>query len=542
MRSGLHPGLAALAVLAAFFAWQTQSWQPSAGEAQPRWSQPEQPGLLPRNDQETDVPLEREYPQEFFADSGSALYFLCIGDPALTYEIAVESREAGDGGHRRDAESEPRPTNRHEAGAISSPESLPNGRPSDRLLTSSDIAGDLSALPDVDGPNRATRSFYLPAIGRREPSESGDLLESQLIAVSREARVYLERGTSLDQSFEGFLDSVCDTTDAVVAASASVGNQCRDVDADGKLSILLTSRLAQYGGGGGRLDGCVRWEDFQDLAPRSVGNAADVIFLNPGVPDRLQLSAVLAHEYGHLIAFTRRGIGIDPAAVPDEDWINEALAHVLEVRLSGQHSNLAGRIDEFLRHPERSPLVVANSAGSGLWRDPGSRGAGYLFLDWLVRSSPEDRLGRLLEGPERGTQLIETVAGQPFHSIWSRWAAELWSGGTPLEFPNTVRNYPTAIDVGANPLPYRIAVRGMSVCYLHSRQGRHVGSVTVRLPATAKWIEGSAHQRATEGKNPAVAGHAPQRRDSPTTGIRLEPRHPGAAERESLQRGASNRL
>lgn len=512
MQSGLHPGLAALAILAAFFACQTQSRQPSAGEALPRWSQPEQLRLVPRSDLERDVPQEREYPQELFADSGSALYFLCIGDPALTYEIAVESREAGVGGQRRDAESEPRPTDHHEASAVSSPESLPNGRPTDRPLTLSDIAGHFPAPPDGDTVNRATRSFYLPAIGRREPSKSGDLLESQLIAVSREARVYLERGTSLDQSFEGFLDSVCDTADAVVAASSSVGDQCRDVDADGKLSILLTSRLAQYGGGGGRLDGCVRWEDFHDLAPRSVGNAADVIFLNPRVPDRLQLSAVLAHEYGHLIAFTRRGIGIDPAAVPDEDWINEALAHVLEVRLSGQHSNLAGRIDEFLRHPERSPLVVANSAGSGLWRDPGSRGAGYLFLDWLVRTSPEDRLARLLKGPERGTQLIETVAGQQFQSIWSRWAAELWSEGTHLEFPNKVRNYPTAVDVGANPLPSRIAVRGMTVCYLHSRQGRHVGTVTVKLPATANWIEGWSHQLATEGKNPAVAGHAPQHR------------------------------
>lgn len=512
MRSGLHPGFAALAVLVMFLVWQTLARQPSAEATLPRWSQAERLHLVPSSDAATEVLLEREYPQEFFAESGSALYFLCAGDPSITYEIVIESRETG-GELRFPARKPDSPLpDIREGRSVRFPQPQPIRRLADRLLTANEVAGDSPVAADGDGRNRTTRNFYLPAAGRRESSKAGDLLESQLIAVSREAHIYLERGTSLDQAFDGFLNSVCEMTDAVVAASASVGGRCRDVDADGKLSILLTSRLSQYGERGGRLDGCVRWEDFQHLAPRSVGNAADVIFLNPKVPDRLQLSAVLAHEYGHLIAFTRRGIGIDPAAGPDEDWINEALAHVLEVRLSGQHANLAGRIDEFLRHPERSPLVVANSARSGLWRDPGSRGAGYLFLDWLVRTSPEDRLARLLEGPERGTQLIETVAGQQFQSIWSRWAAELWSEGTHVELPDRVRHYPTAIDIGANPLPDRIAVRGMSVCYLHSGQGQRAGTVAVKLPATANWIEGWSRRRTTGRRIPAVAGHAPQRR------------------------------
>ncbi len=510
MRSGLPPVLAALVVLAAFFVWQTQLRQPSAGETLPRWSQPEELRQFRRRSTDTDVPVEREYPEEFFADSGSALYFLCVGDPALTYEIAIESRTTGIGAQHLNAETNSRPTDHHEFSGVRLPESLPNGRPTDRPLTSLGTAGNLAATPDGDGRDRATRSFYLPAAGGREPSSAGELLESELIGVSREARVYLERGTSLDQAFDDFLGSACDLIDAVVDASASVGGRCRDVDADGKLSIVMTSRLAQYGGGGGRLDGCVRWEDFQDLAPRTVGNAADVIFLNPKIPDRRQLAAVLAHEYGHLIAFTRRGIGVAPAAVTDEDWINEALAHVLEVRLSGEHSNLTGRVDKFLRHPERSPLVLANSARSGLWRDPGSRGAGYLFLDWVVRPSPEDRLARLLEGPERGTRLIEVVAGQPFQSEWSRWAADLWTGGIPLEFPDNSRHYPTAIDVGANPRPCRIAVRGMSVCYLNSGEGNHVGTVTVWLSAAANWVEGHAHRRRADGKRPAIAGRTQQ--------------------------------
>lgn len=513
MRSAHSPRLAALAVVVAMLVWQTLARQPSVEATLPLRPLPRESRPFPHGISNANAPQYREYAQESFADPGTALFFLCVGDPAATYEVVLEGR-----GTR----VTPRFAAQTEVHSSWTSDCVTEDFPSSQrepedFTTVIAQVGRGAPLPtsvrsNEDRPFRLTRRFSFPKAGSRSSLAAEELLESDLLAENPHIRVYVERGTTLEASFDGFLETVCELAGAVVTGSDALGGQCRDVDADGKLSIVLTSRLSEFGGRGGRLDGCVRWEDFQDFAPRSVGNAADVIFLNPEVPDRAQLFAVLAHEYGHLIAFTRRGIGLDPTAVPDEDWLNEALAHVIEVQLSGQDSNLADRIDEFLRHPEQSPLVVASSTRSGLWRDPGSRGAGYLFLEWLVRRSPEERLARLLRGPERGTQLVEAVSGTAFGETWSAWAAHLWSQGIPQRREGTARRYPAAVDVELSRHPLRIAVRGMSLCYLSAATHLPGGTIAVTLPADAIWLEGWAQRDRVVGAPLASDHRDPQYR------------------------------
>jgi hypothetical protein len=156
------------------------------------------------------------------------------------------------------------------------------------------------------------------------------------------------------------------------------------------------------------------------------------LYLNSSVEPGRALETLLAHEYTHAVCFSRRLA--DPsrtASLPaEEDWLNEAMAHVAE-NLHGNGgvnrdwSNLDWRIAAFLAAPQNAPLVVRDYYRAGLWRDPGCRGATYLFLRYCVDQFGERLLRKLVESPLSGKRNLERVTGVAFAELFRRWTISL---------------------------------------------------------------------------------------------------------------------
>jgi hypothetical protein len=201
-----------------------------------------------------------------------------------------------------------------------------------------------------------------------------------------------------------------------------------DIDGDGKLAVLLTPVLDRVPAGQTPLGGYVRGSDFRrDMSP-PFGNHADVIYVNSrAISPGEHLHALLAHEYTHAVGFSetwRRSA--DGSAVRDEeDWLNEAIAHVAEQLHHAGWSNLDYRIDRYLRAPHAAPLVVPDASRAGLWRDPGCRGASYLFLQWCVDQFGDDLVSKLIHSRRRGRANIEHATGMPFAELYRRWTVAL---------------------------------------------------------------------------------------------------------------------
>jgi hypothetical protein len=172
----------------------------------------------------------------------------------------------------------------------------------------------------------------------------------------------------------------------------------------------------------------VRGSDFRrDVSP-PFGNHADVIYLNSrGISPGEHLHALLAHEYTHAVGFSETWrISADGSPVRDEeDWLNEAIAHVAEQLHHAGWSNIDTRIDRYLHAPHAAPLVVPDASRAGLWRDPGCRGASYLFLQWCVDQFGDDLLCKLIHSRLRGRANIEHATGVPFAELYRRWTIAL---------------------------------------------------------------------------------------------------------------------
>lgn len=201
----------------------------------------------------------------------------------------------------------------------------------------------------------------------------------------------------------------------------------RDVDGDGTLAVLLTPWLARLRGGQTSVNGFVRSLDFDVAAAPPFSNRADVLFLNADLIPGPELRTLLTHEYTHAVCFSLRlpTNGRTESLLSEEDWLNEGIAHVAEQLHGTGWSNLDRRIATFLFDPSQSPLVIGDYYRAGLWRDPGCRGATYLFLQWCAEQHGPDLLRRLASSPLRGIANLEQAAGTPFADLFRRWTIAL---------------------------------------------------------------------------------------------------------------------
>jgi hypothetical protein len=264
------------------------------------------------------------------------------------------------------------------------------------------------------------RDAYIPVFGR-------------LCAEGQWARVYIDEHAPSDAypaELPATLVRLLD--EQVIPRCRALLGLHQDIDGDGKLALLLTPLVGQLHGGTSAPHGFVRGDDFRFNLEAPFSNHADVIYLHPRLNSNAALQSLLAHEYSHAVCFSQRMPGVvAPAGLPDEeDWLNEAIAHVVEMLDGGDDWNLAERIEVFLKNSHAAPLVVRDYYRAGLWRDPGCRGATYLFLQWCVDQYGPQLLRELARAPFQGRANLEWTTGRRFEELFRRWTVSL-AGHSP---------------------------------------------------------------------------------------------------------------
>ncbi|MBI5759696.1 MAG: hypothetical protein HZA46_14350 [Planctomycetales bacterium] len=252
---------------------------------------------------------------------------------------------------------------------------------------------------------------------------------ARCVAESNSVRVFLDEQQAFDQSTREAATEILHLLEnRIIPISRELIGTHADIDGDGKLAVLLTPVLDRVPAGQTPLGGYVRGSDYRrDMSP-PFGNHTDVIYLNSrAVSPGEHLHALLAHEYTHAVGFSEQWRrSADGSLVRDEeDWLNEAIAHVAEQLHHAGWSNLDDRIERYLHAPHAAPLVVPDASRAGLWRDPGCRGASYLFLQWCVDQFGDDLLSKLIHSRLRGRANIEHATGVTFSELYRRWTIAL---------------------------------------------------------------------------------------------------------------------
>jgi len=316
--------------------------------------------------------------------------------------------------------------------------------------TDKSVAGQTYPIP-------TRRSFHLHVTdGDLNDPRQYTRVQARMVAEGRDVRIYLDEQQSIAELDAGVLDELVFVMDNdIIPDCATTLGTYRDVDGDRKFTLLMSPWLDRLQGGGTSLGGFVRGDDFQlDVEP-PFGNRCDMLYLNSNVRPGANLKTLLAHEYAHAVCFSERlSQHKNRRRLPDEeDWLNEAIAHLSENLHGAGWSNIDHRVSCFLTSPESYPLVVADYYRSGLWRDHGCRGATYLFLRWCVDQFGEGLLRKLVHSRVTGRQGLEQATGVPFTELYRRWTIALFESGRVVE---TRQIQAAGHDPGERRLPPRL--------------------------------------------------------------------------------------
>lgn len=274
-------------------------------------------------------------------------------------------------------------------------------------------------------PLAEPREFYLHVTDGDlgDPKQYARIAAPNVASGSR-VRVFVDQQLAKGEIPQSRIDELVYLLESdVVPRVESQFGPLADVDGDGGLAVVLTPWLSRLQGGRTSIGGMVRSSDFRrDLSP-PLSNRCDMLFLNSSLPSESALRDLLSHEVAHAACVSQRLSRGTGTLRDEEDWLSEALAHLAEPGWS----NLDHRLVAFLNESSRSPLVVPDYYRAGLWRDPGCRGATYLFTRWCVGREP--RLVRqLAQSPQRGTRNLERATGRRFEELFREWSLSLAAG------------------------------------------------------------------------------------------------------------------
>ncbi|HEV3300346.1 MAG TPA: hypothetical protein VG055_11935 [Planctomycetaceae bacterium] len=323
-----------------------------------------------------------------------------------------------------------------------SPPSKPPSASSAAALTSAQAPRPILPLESSRQPKTdtaslagAARTFALHVTdGSLDDPHQYAKVAAREVAVGRSVRVYLDDQQSLAELAPGLVRSIAELFDnELIPRFRDVFGTYRDVDGDGRFSVLLSPWLARLQGGRTSIGGFVRGSDFQPFIAAPFSNRCDMMYVNSQTIPGPHLRTLLIHEYTHAVSFSRRTAGQPgkPAFPEEEDWLNEALAHCAESLFDGGWTNLDYRISRYLNDTAAYPLVVEDYYRAGLWRCHGCRGATYLFLRYCVERFGTQTLTRLVATRARGTRNLELATGCSFERLFRDWTLSLLESKDP---------------------------------------------------------------------------------------------------------------
>jgi hypothetical protein len=319
-----------------------------------------------------------------------------------------------------------RPVETEPAGPRRAPDlRAPIAPPSDRLA---------EGLPPRE------RTFHLMVRDGDVASASNyQAVRGKLRAVGHRVQVYVDQADDPSVGPEVLRDLVTMFDDRVFPVASRTIGRARDVDGDGRFTVLISGWLSRLAGGKYSVDGFVRGADFAPGLPAPFGNRCDMMYLSTALGPGPHLRTVLAHEYTHAVTFCAKSFPDPPTRPPaleEEGWLDEALAHLAEDLHGFARSNLDYRVSAFLSQPERYRLVVDDYYAADLFRSHGNRGGTYLFLRWCADLYGTGLLPALVRSERRGVANLEAATGERFADLYRAWSVALFLSGFD---PSTVR-------------------------------------------------------------------------------------------------------
>ena len=269
--------------------------------------------------------------------------------------------------------------------------------------------------------------------------------ECRLSGKSPRVRVYVDQRLVQSMSGRQFIvwsESLMSAAESrsLPIVEAWVGT-IRDVDHDQKLSIVVTDldRRGRHSSGSSPIHGCIRESDFRSDSDF----CGDIIYIDPKIFELPtdELAALLTHEATHAaVCSLRPDDSIDTADHTNSAlectgpripaWLNEAVAHFVElqcsdkdVRAAGVSQNFQRRMDDFYSNPAGSPIVAAEDVLNLQERRGGSRGAATLFLArWFSNS---ETLQQFVRSQTAFDRRIEELAQAPFADVFQDWTLSM---------------------------------------------------------------------------------------------------------------------
>ena len=271
-----------------------------------------------------------------------------------------------------------------------------------------------------------TREFFLHVTdGELDDPKQYARITARSVLGGQRVRVFLDQQLSDGEVPQSRIEELVRTleTDVIPRIESQFG-ALQDVDRDGRFAVVLTPWLSRLQGGRTSIGGMVRSSDFRVDVPPPLGNRGDMLFLNSALPSATALRDLLSHEVAHAACISQRLLNPDGKLSEEEDWLSEALAHLAEPGWS----NLDHRLAAYLENPSRYPLVVPDYYRAGLWRNPGCRGATFLFTRWCAERHGPNLVRRLVESRTSGTLNLERATGRTFEELFREWSLSLASG------------------------------------------------------------------------------------------------------------------
>lgn len=279
------------------------------------------------------------------------------------------------------------------------------------------------ADPAVGLPPRERTFQLMVRAGDVASAANYQAIKAKLSAVGYRVQVYIDERDVPSVTPETLRDLVTTFDDQIVPVAARTFGIARDVDADGRFTVFMTSWLTRLEGGKHVVDAFVRGADLDLKCASPFSNHCDMMYLSTAVSAGSHLRTLLAHEYTHAATFSAK-------LQPDEEgWLDEGLAHLAEDLHGFSRSNLDYRVSAFLSRPERYRLIVEDYYAADLFRSHGNRGATYLFLRWCADRFGPGLMAALLRSPLRGVANLEAATGHPFAELYRDWSIALALSG-----------------------------------------------------------------------------------------------------------------
>lgn len=293
----------------------------------------------------------------------------------------------------------------------------------ERLKQHTGSGTKLSSRASRSNRRRFCIPYFVGETAYDRPVEARELASGRFVKVYVEDPVFDELNSDA-KLLQIFADQVIHLAEQELLAHVDrrVG-PVYDLDGDGVLSVVLCSLSDPRSMTEDHepITGCVRADDFRTPLSSFGG---DIIYIDRQSLTPAGLRGVLAHEMTHAAVFSSRLDLPEAIRLPLPGWINEAMAHVVELEVSPSSPNLASRFERYQKKSWLFPVVIPDGA-SRLSRLRGpSRAAGCSFLQYALEECQMDSLQALVAEPCQCLATLEKLSDQEFRELFRGWSLD----------------------------------------------------------------------------------------------------------------------